>query len=72
MIINNVFNIAQMVYLKTDPEQLPRLITGIMINPGNVLYRINFGSGDYYAYDFELSTSPNQGFSLGLTDFVNN
>lgn len=72
MIVNNVFDIGDVVYLKCDPEQKMRMVTAILVDAGALTYRINCGPDEYYAYDFEINKSPNQGLSLGLNGFINN
>lgn len=36
MIINCAFEIGDIVYLKTDPEQNKRIVVGIFIYPGGI------------------------------------
>ena len=37
--MNTRYNIGNIVFLKTDNEQVPRMITGILIRPyGNIFY----------------------------------
>lgn len=55
MIIENKYNIGDMVYLKTDNEQSERMITAIQINPGNLLYRLNCGTTETWHYEFEIN-----------------
>ena len=50
------FKIGETVYLKTDPDLLPRIITGIMTRPYNrVLFCLNFMGSESYHYDFEIT-----------------
>lgn len=54
--INNQFELGQIVYLKTDPEQLQRMVVGITVNPGNSLfYRVAFEEDASSHYEIELS-----------------
>lgn len=62
----SLFNIGQIVYLKTDPDQLPRIVTNIKICPGTVLYTLCCGSGDSAHYDIEMSETQDQSIKLGL------
>jgi len=55
MLINNVFEIQEIVYLKTDSAQLERVVTAIQMNPGGLLYRLACGNGDSWHYAFEIS-----------------
>ena len=54
---NIKFKIAQTVYLKTDPDQFERVITGINIRPNGVHYAVTFGMDESFHYDFEISES---------------
>ena len=56
MTINNEFKIEEMVYLKTDPEQLPRIITGIIVRKNALSYYVSSGIIESVHYNFELST----------------
>ena len=55
MIIDNKFAITQTVYLKTDKDQLPRLVTGLKVNSNGLLYSLTAGTQDSDHYDFEIS-----------------
>jgi len=59
MVINNVFEIGEIVYLKTDKDQLERMVTGIMITPAGVQYRIGCASADSWQYEIECSKEKN-------------
>lgn len=57
LIINNTFDFGEIVFLKTDTEQKPRIITAIEIfKEGEYLYKCSSGSASSYHYDYELST----------------
>lgn len=50
------FMIQQVVYLKTDKEQKPRLVTGIQLRPFNsITYGITEGANETWHYGFEIS-----------------
>lgn len=57
MLIEEKFTLGQIVFLKTDPDQYPRIVTGIEVRPNNVcLYLISMGaSQEMTYYDIELS-----------------
>jgi len=55
MVINNKFNIGDTVYVKTDIDQSPGIITCIQVNPGDILYSVSRNSSTSHFYDFELS-----------------
>lgn len=60
MVIENEYEIGQTVYLKTDPGQLPRMITSIEVfKQGEILYSINSGNMPSKHYAFELSHEKN-------------
>lgn len=59
------FEIGDIVYLKTDPEQLPRMVTGMSIRKSGVIsYELSQSTMTGYHYDFEISNQIN---SLKLT-----
>jgi hypothetical protein len=55
MIIENKFDIGQTVYLITDEDQHPRLITSIIVNKYDLLYQMNNGTLQSTHYDYEIS-----------------
>ena len=69
MTIKNKFEIGQTVYLVTDPEQMPNIVTGINIKPGNRLtYDVCFMSNTNDYYDFELSAEKNVLTACGVEE----
>ena len=56
MTINPVYHLQQLVYLKTDPEQLVGMVTAIKVTPYCLLYQVSHGEKSDYFYDFELQT----------------
>ncbi len=57
--IDNKFDIGQIVYLKTDPEQSARIVTAITISQTSLLYNLSLSSNDSRHYDFEISEEAN-------------
>jgi len=55
MVIENNFNIGDMVYLKHDIEQLPRMIIEIRIRMYDIIYEVQSGVEISSHHDFELS-----------------
>lgn len=56
MRIDNQFNFEQIVYLKTDRDQNPRIVVSIQVNNGGVLlYRLCCGTHDSWHYEFEIT-----------------
>jgi len=54
IIIHNKYNLADIVYLKTDPEQCARLITAIQVLPTGIIYRLVCNIIESWHYDFEI------------------
>lgn len=59
MNIDNKFEIRQTVYLITDEEQKPRVITSISVQPNDLLYVLACGRETSEHFDFEISDKPN-------------
>ena len=60
MVINNDYDIGQIVYLKTDTDQHKRIITALMISSeGMIRYQVACGTTEYWADFCELSTEKN-------------
>lgn len=59
MTIQNKFEIGQMVWVRTDPNQYERIVIGIIVFKGSTLYRCSLGERSDDFYDFELSEEPN-------------
>lgn len=59
MIIENKFEIEEVVFLITDSEQSQRIVTGIQINKGYLLYRLACGTYESWHYEFELAKDKN-------------
>lgn len=55
MEIKTQFNIGDIVYLKHDFEQKPRMIISLKINPYDQNYELACGIDVSYHYDIELS-----------------
>lgn len=49
------FEIGEIVYLKTDNEQLDRFVTGVNIRVGSISYALTNGTNESWHYDFEIS-----------------
>lgn len=55
MIIDTKYAIGQTVYLKTDPDQAEKIITGINIRQTGLSYELSFGHTSSWHYDFEIT-----------------
>jgi len=55
--IDILFELSDIVYLKTDAEQLERIITGVCLREkGLVSYEVSCGERCGWHYGFELSS----------------
>ena len=51
----NEYNLGQTVYLKTDLELKPRMITAITIRPGAYIYGLTHSDeGETWHHEFEI------------------
>lgn len=58
MRIDPKYNIGDTVYIITDKEQNPNIITGIIVRPGNnLLYKLSTKSGEQDYFDIEISNA---------------
>lgn len=57
MVIDNKYNIGDMVYLLTDEEQKKRIVTALFIECGSIQYKLTNGSTSSFHYDFEITTT---------------
>ena len=55
MVVDNIYNIGDTVYLKTDIDQLSRLVTGLTIRTGCTMFELSCGEKASMHYDFEIS-----------------
>lgn len=57
--IDNKFDIGQIVYLKTDPEQMKRMITAFTVTKSDLIYEVSCGANVSKHYDYEMSEEVN-------------
>jgi len=55
MLIEPKYNIKDFVYLTTDTEQKKRIVIGILVREGHILYELASGDISSYHNDFEIS-----------------
>lgn len=55
MVVDNKFNFGDIVYLITDPDQFPRIITGMYVRNDSILYELSFVGITTEHYDIEMS-----------------
>lgn len=53
------FKLGETVYLITDNDQLPRLVTGYVVRPNLISYYLSCGTVETSHYDFEISHDKN-------------
>jgi len=59
MTIDNKFNLGQEVFLRTDPEQMKRLVTEISIQPNNcIVYQLTLSELTTVHYEMEITNIP--------------
>ena len=59
MVIDNKFNIGDKVYLKTDIDQIARIVITLMVTQGGVSYGLNCGVEESWHFDFEITKERN-------------
>jgi hypothetical protein len=60
MNIKTAFDFEEIVYLLTDIEQLPRMVTSFSIfPPGVIVYRLSCGENETSHYEMEISSDKN-------------
>jgi len=60
MVIHNDFNFGEQVFLKTDPDQYPRMVVQMGVQPtGTVTYRLASGDSDSWHHSIEMSREKN-------------
>lgn len=60
------FSIGQVVYFKTDNEQLKFTVTAITIRPTGMMIEIGRNEEYFHVYDFELTANENTLIKLGI------
>jgi hypothetical protein len=56
MTIHPDFKLGQTVYLKTDPDQYMRIVTGLQITAeGGILYKLAINMSEQWHYGVEIS-----------------
>ena len=59
MVIENKYNIGETVYLVTDEDQKPRIVTCINVTVTGIRYNLVNGVTDTYHYELEMSAEKN-------------
>jgi hypothetical protein len=55
MQLNPIYKLGDIVYLKTDKEQLERMVTGYNVRNTNIAYYLSAGITETMHYSFEIS-----------------
>ena len=58
------FKIGEIVYLKTDFEQLPRIVTGILMRPYGLIYYLSNNTTETTHYQIEISKDVDEMIKL--------
>ena len=59
MTIQNKFEIGQTVYLATDQDQSPKMVTAITVSHKGLQYTLSGQCMDSYHFDFEIAEIRN-------------
>ena len=55
MHIDNKFDLGQIVYLKTDTEQIARMVTAINTRPSRLQYELSYATNSSWHDEIEIS-----------------
>lgn len=65
MTIKNEFDIDQIVYLKTDRNQEPRMVTQLVVSKAEVRYELSSGVEFSVHHNYEISAEENTLMRVG-------
>lgn len=69
MNFKSAFGLGDIVYLKTDPDQLERMVTECSFKgSGEVVYNLNLGPSESYHYEIEISSKKDLMKQLDISD----
>jgi hypothetical protein len=60
------YTFGQIVYLKTDPEQLPRMVISIRLLVTGNMYELGQGPTSSDHYEIEISQLPDLNLKMGI------
>jgi len=49
------YNFGDIVYLKTDPEQLPHIVIGLKAEPSGLLYQIELVGRAFFVHGIQIT-----------------
>ena len=55
MRIKTEYEFGETVFLKTDPDQMPRMVTAVQVNPYGTLYGLVMETQTSWHYEMEIS-----------------
>lgn len=55
MLLELKYDFGQLVYLKTDTDQRPRMVIGMNARPHGVIFELSFGGTSSWHYEIEIS-----------------
>jgi hypothetical protein len=55
MVIDNEYEIGESVYLQTDQDQHPRLVTALLIRKYDIMYELSCGAYTSNHMDYEIT-----------------
>jgi hypothetical protein len=58
-VIDNKYDFGEIVYLKTDKEQSPRIVYCFKVYQNEILYELACGTQTSSHYEYEISKEPN-------------
>lgn len=59
IMIDTSYEIGDTVYLKTDRDQQPRIVTGFCVRSTGITVALACGSAESWHYDFEITIEKN-------------
>ena len=54
--VDVAYQYGETVYLKTDTDQLPRMVTGYVLRLDSVIYYLSCGTSETMHYDIEITS----------------
>jgi len=60
MVIDNKFQFGQTVFLKTDIDQFPRILTKMLLTPVGITYCLSAGCIETWHYDIEIAVEEDK------------
>ena len=61
-----VFPEGSFVYVKTDPDQVKRIVTGFEYRLGRLIYLVNYMQHEFKFYEYELTSESDGNIKMGI------